>query len=122
MWLWSAVTKSKTLAQRRHCPEFFLLPSTGSVESMFSALIGHFGLELIPSHFYTRCTLCNGPFHSVSLQQLGWEAPKDVPRRILDDGTDELGRPLTFFRCKDCAQVYWSAHPASITAQHSQQE
>ena len=101
------VTKSKTLCQRRHCPESFLLPSTASWESMLAALVGHFGLELIPSQFYTRCTLCNGTFERVTVAELGWTAPKDAPRRIVEEGKDELGQPLTFFRCVDCSQVYW---------------
>ena len=109
--VWYVVTKSKTLCQRRHCPESFLLPSTASWESMLAALVGHFGLELIPSQFYTRCTLCNGTFEQVTVAELKWTAPKDAPRRIVEEGKDEMGQQLTFFRCIDCSQVSVLAMP-----------
>ena len=83
---------------------------------MLAAVVGRFGLELIPSQFYTRCTLCNGQFEVVSVDELGWKAPRDAPRRVVEEGVDEQGRPLTFFRCIDCAQVYWWGSKSHETA------
>ena len=84
--------------------------------------MGHFGLELIPSHFYSRCTLCNGEFETVSLEELerqtllGGEERDVVPRKVMEGGVDDEGRPLTFFRCMDCAQVYWWGSKSHGTA------
>ena len=83
---------------------------------MLAAVVGRFGLELIPSQFYTRCTLCNGTFETVNPAELGWTAPRDAPRRVVEEGRDEMGRPLTFFRCLDCAQVYWWGSKSHDTA------
>ena len=74
---------------------------------MFAALIGHFGLELVPSQFYTRCTLCNGAFETVDAQQLEVERPPQLPSRLVGRAADDPGRPLSFFRCRDCRQLYW---------------
>lgn len=138
------LTKSKSLVQRRNCPPHYMLLSnhhnnrqsgTSEFDAMFIDVCRAFDIRFDQEKLYSRRTLCDAAFESVSAEQLLQEAKctpdydpqmgsdKIPPLALLQPGARLRGPPddaggetrieaaddINFHRCinQQCSQTYW---------------
>ena len=66
------------------------------IEQQLTIVLTHLGAAPDPTHFFTRCTVCNGALKPVDAAAVHDLVPEGV--RL---------RHTHFTRCVDCGKVYW---------------
>jgi uncharacterized protein with PIN domain len=85
------------VARARKAGLDYVLVQEAPADEQLLLVLANLGLNPDPTHFLTRCTVCNGRLDPLD--------PKDVPADV-PEGV--RARHDTFQQCQGCRRVYWA--------------